>query len=455
MSKGIEKAADPRTRRLKVGVLASMVNRGTATLAPIITVPVSLQYLGASAYGAWAAALALTAVAVFADFGIGAGLMTKLSVAVATGERGRAKQLVSTAYVGLICAVAVAVAALWATMPFVDWAAIIGGTSAAGNEQIEIISLVTLSGFLANVAASLIVRVQYAAQQIALSNLWQVGGSLLSVTAIFVAARLDPGSGIFVAIAVFVPILWSGVNASVFFAGKTGRYLAPAPQHFRINELRELTSIGGRFLLISLLMSIGLSADSWIVAQAISVSAVPDYAVPARIFAVLPLVVSVFAAPLWPLIGEALSKGDIAWIRSITRKTAMLSTSLVAALALIGLIAGPLAIAWWLGGAIAPSHLLLAGFGLMGVLQSIASPWFMTQNAAGVLGPQTIGFALYALTLPVKWWVSSQWGVDWIALVGATGYAVFVLPSAYVGYRRTMNRAATNEYFAPDARSEP
>jgi O-antigen/teichoic acid export membrane protein len=413
--------------------------------APFVTVPVSLQYLGASLYGAWAAALSLTAVAVFADLGIGAGLMTKLATVTAGNDIARAKRLVSTAYLALSVAVLFCLILLWLSSLILDWAVVIGGSSSAGDRQIELLTLLTLSGFILNIVASLIIRVQYGMQQVGHSNVWQGAASLVGIVAVFAAARLDPGSGVFIAIVSFSPVFISIINTFIFFMGKSGRSVSPRLNQFSLADLKDLAGIGGRFLFITVLMSISLASDTWIVAQTASLPEVASYAIPARIFAMVGVVVSIFTTPLWPLNAAALHNGDITWVRAVTRKMVLVTSLTVAGLVGVGVLVGTQAITWWLSDAISPSKTLLCGLGLMVLVQAVAAPMFMVQNGGGVLGPQTIGYILYLAVVPVKWIVAENIGIAWIPVAGALLYCLFVWPAALIGYRRTLARPGNDE----------
>jgi hypothetical protein len=95
----------------------------------------------------------------------------------------------------------------------------------------------------------------------------------------------------------------------------------------------------------------------------------------------------------------------------------------------------------WLGGEVAPAPVLWGGLALWWVVQSFTSPAFMVQNGAEVLWPQTVGYTLFLVALPLKWWVSIEFGYEWIPFVGAGLYAVVIWPACWYGYRQALVRA--------------
>lgn len=431
-----------RTSQLRLGVATSAVSRGVAMLSPFVTVPVSLQYLGASLYGAWAAALSLTAVAVFADLGIGAGLMTRLAKAMAENDTTRARRLISTAYLALSLAVIICLISLWASSLSVDWAVVVGRSSSAGDPEVESLTLLTLSAFILNIVGSLIIRVQYAMQQVGRSNIWQGAASVIGIAAVLVAAHIDAGSGFFIALASFSPVCVALVNTILFFAGRHGRSISPRLNQFNLNDLKDLAGIGGRFLLITVLMAMTLSSDNWIIAQTVSLSEVTNFAIPARIFAMFGVITAILSTPLWPLNAAALQNGDTAWVRAITKKMVVITSLAVGGLAGIGILLGKQAIGWWLGSSVIPSSTLLCGLGLMVFVQAVVAPLFMVQNGGGVLMAQTVGYSLFLIVVPVKWFIATHVGSMWIPFAGAILYCVLVWPAAFIGYRQTLLRAS-------------
>lgn len=431
-------AEDRATRqtRLRRGIGTSAVSRAIATVAPLVTIPLALDHLGATAYGAWSAALALTGFAVFADLGLGAGLMTKLAAALSDQNYGYARELVSSAYVTLSVLVGALIASLWVSSVWVDYGALVGAPS--GSREISTIVAITLTVFLIGMIVSLIVRVQYAAQQIAQSNIWQSAGSIAGVVATFVATLISVNPPLFIVIATAAPLLVASVNSIRFFLGAGSGY-RPTLLAFRPKFATALLRVGSGFLAINILMAATTTTDNLIVSNTTSLELVPQYAIPARVFSVMAVATTVLAGPLWPMNVEAMKRGDIDWVRSTTRKMSALAGAAALLLGTVGVIFGPRSMSLWLDGKVNPSTALLIGLAGALLVQSVASPFFMVQNAALVLSPQIIGYALLVVTIPVKWVVSLEVGFEYIPYVSAVGFLIFVWPAVYIGYRRAIN----------------
>ena len=419
----VEEGRRKRSRILIGGLATSALSRGVAVLTPLVIVPVSLHYLGATGYGAWSASLAVTSMLLFADLGIGTGLMTKLGQISATEhsagstEGRRARSYVTNAYLMATFVVIGGFVLMLLTARVIPWESLLGADD-SGDGSVTNIALITLAAFLANIVTSLVVRVQYGIGQQAQSNLWQTAGSLLSLAVAFVAAQVDPGRSWFVALCAFAPVVVSAFNTAHFFlATPRGRVLRPHVALYSPPLLKELVSLGSRFLLIILFLTLSTQVDPWIVAHTAGLGEVPSYSIPGRVFAVIGTIALTLTQPLWPLHAQALAAGDVNWVSSVTRRMTVVTLAVVGVAGALAAIVGPELVDIWLQSGIPKEPVLWVGLALWWFAQSATGPAFMAQNGAEILRPQTVGYVVLALSLPLKWWVSSQYGYVWIPWV--------------------------------------
>lgn len=425
---------------LRRGIVTSVLNRGIAALVPLLMVPTALRYLGATGYGAWATAVALTAFVGFADLGIGTGLMTRLGALQGIpNSDGEARRLVASAYT-LTSGIAVSsLFALWLSSLRVDWSRLLG---VKGSVEVNAIVLTTLSAVLLNITASLIVRVQYGVGQQGQSNIWQTAGNLAALVFAWVVARLDLGHSWFVAAAAFAPVALAAINTLAFFLSPRGRRLRAGVADVHLATIRRLLSLGSKFLVVSLLAAAAIAVDPWIVARTTELQRVPSYVIPFRIFTLIGTVSVMATVPLWPMNAQALAEGDTAWVRRTTTQITTLMTVVVALLSLIVVLGRDQIVHFWLGGGIVVSPLLWSGFAVWSCVQTFTGAAFMVQNGATVLEPQMIGYlALLLASLPLKWLVSAEFGPSWIPWVGSALYVAFIFPACWIGYRTALKLA--------------
>ncbi len=434
--------ANPRGRRLVTGITAGVAGRGVGALVPVAMIPVTLGYLGVERFGLWMAAASLTGMAAFADLGLGNGLMTRLGDCHARGDTATGRRYVASAYLGLTVVAAAGCAALFAGSGLVAWDALLGaGPGHAADARATV--LVCLTAFLVNLPLSLVTRVQYATQQVAQSNLWQAAGAVAALLAVLGAVHARWHPLVVVAAAVSAPVL-GNAGASVWVYRWRLPGLAPRPRHLDPAAARELLGLSGLFFALTVCTSIATNADALIVARAMGVAEVTGFTVPARVFALLALLVTVVCTPLWPASSEALARGDLDWVRRVTGRMTRVSAGLVLLAGAVLVPLGDRLLGAWLPGAWPGTDpVLLTGFALWWLLLAALSPRFMVQNAAGVLRPQLAGWVAYLLvSIPAKWYGARHLGLASVPYLGAATYLCTVLPAALAGYRLALRRPA-------------
>ncbi|MEV0724394.1 oligosaccharide flippase family protein [Micromonospora purpureochromogenes] len=424
------------------GIASAALSRGISGVVPLTLVPVTLAYLGTELYGLWMAVVALTGMVAFADLGLGNGLMTKLAPCYSSGDTDRARRYISSAYLALTVVATVLCGTLWLLAPLLPWSSMFNVAAPAMESEARAMALVCLTAFIANVPLSLVIRVQYAYQEVARSNLWQAAGSAaaLPLTVCAVRAELPPIA--VVAATVVGPLLTNIVN-SVWLYGWRRRDLAPSLRMVDRGAASVLLRLSGMFLVLTVVTSIASNADALVVAQALGLEDTTAYAVPARVCTLLGFLVTLLNIPFWSAAGDALARSDIAWVSRLTRRMSLLSVGTVGSAAGVLVLAGEDVLAVLVNGPFHTDHWLMGGLAAWWVLLAAISPRLMVQNAAGVIRPQLVGWLLYlVVSVPMKWYGARHWGLAAVPWAGVTVYLVTVLPTAVYGYRVAMVRSA-------------
>ena len=144
-------------------------------------------------------------------------------------------------------------------------------------------------------------------------------------------------------------------------------------------------------------------SDNIIVAQVLGSPAVPQYAVPAKLFGFIVTVVSMLVWALWPAYGEAMTRGDIDWVKATLVRTLLLTLALTAGPALILVVSGRRIIEAWVGGAVDPSLWLLAGLALWAIVNGVGGTLAIFLNGAGILRFQVVcSSVMFVVALPLK-----------------------------------------------------
>ncbi len=388
-------------------------------MGPLVMVPILVSRFGLERYGLWATASALVSAAVFADFGLGSGLLTRLTVAVSQGRTQESRDLVQTAL--LLVASTAAVLALVAGLILA-----LSGTPVPGDEADLQKTLIIIGGaFLVNLPLSLVHRVELAYQSIVASNVWQALGSIFSVSFGLMAVALGASFLVVVAASVAGLPMANALNWAWFtlirrpeaalWRGRPRASLAPA-----------IYSLGLPFLLLNGLIALAANGDLLIVGWADGYSASGLLSIALRYMAVVNILVAAVAMAFWPSAGDAFARGDSEWVAAMTRRTARYSG--VAALAVGGILVAVSAatLPLWLGdGEVAPGTGLLLSCVAWFTVQAYVAPYLAAMSASAFVWGQVLAYALYLiLATLIKLMIIDDAGLIGVMSVSWLLYAV-------------------------------
>ncbi|MGW5576824.1 lipopolysaccharide biosynthesis protein [Micromonospora chokoriensis] len=427
-----------RDHRLSVDIATSLVAKGVGLAAPLVITPACFRYLGDQRYGLWMAITALTGMAWFADLGLGNGLLTRLGL-LADDSRQQAREI-SSAYATLGVVALALLSGLVLVEPLVPWARVFGVTDPAIAAEASTLALLCFGAFAVNIPLSLIQRIQYARAQVTQSNAWQAAGALVSMAAVLGAIAAGSGPLTVIACAVLAVPATNLLNTVVYFwrQHSTAR---PRPQLVHRATAVGLLRLGLQFFALSAMSSIALNVDSPLVAHVLGLSVAAYYAVVGKLFAVLSLFVGLVGMTVWPANGAALARGDIAWVRRITRRMMLLNGVIVGTAGLTLVVCGHRLLDLWVGGvdaAVVPVA-VLAALAFWSFLVAVASPLLLVQNSIGLLRPQFVGWAAFLLLATgLKLAGLHEFGLVGLPVAGCLAYLLTMWPAAVVGYRRAL-----------------
>jgi O-antigen/teichoic acid export membrane protein len=426
------RAPSGRSSRLTSGVATSLLSRGASMAVPVILIPLTYRYFGPTQYAAWATIVATTSMFLWADLGLGNGLLTKVTPLLAAGDLERARELVSTAYAVLGAVALLLVGALAGSTQVVSWAALLG---LDGAEQVSPTVFIVLGMMLLNIPLSLVQRVQYAAGEVVSSNLIQLAGPAVSL--LFGIAGVAAGWPFLWLVGLIAagPLAANAAAAITFYRRRPE--LRPRVIRVRSSSARPLLTMGLAFLFIQVCSSVAMNADPVIAAHVVGVAGLDDFSVTTRVFLLLGGLLTVITLPLWPAAAEALATGDVLWVRRVTLRISAVGSALVLVSGLVIVGLGDPVMRVLLGAEYQPDRSLMIGLVLLWTIVAAASPMFMVQNSVGLLRPQFVAWPIFlAVSLALKYVVAQRWGIEVIPVLGAALYGCVLLPTAIVGYRR-------------------
>ncbi len=289
--------------------------RATALVGTLILVPVLLQHLGNAQLGVWLLLLSVGQMLVFADLGLGNGLMTAIAAATGTEQPARLGRTASSGAAALfgVAAILLCIGGIaWLVLPWERW----GGASWTTTEwQALAIAVVCL---LLSGPAGVGARIQSGLQQGYIASLWQGVGNLLALGAVLVGVWADRGLPMLIALFYGTPVVVMVANSLWYFL-RVQPALRPRWAAIDRHTLFNVGRMSGIFFVLQLTLAATMATDNLVLTLVLGVEAVPQYAVPARLFAYIGVGISIFLMPLWPAYAEAIGRGDGDWVRRTFR----------------------------------------------------------------------------------------------------------------------------------------
>jgi O-antigen/teichoic acid export membrane protein len=392
-----EGRAAERYRRAAWSTVAAIFARVAALLATLATIPLALSYLGTERYGLWVTISSVTGMLVFADFGLGNGLMNAVSDAYGHDDRAAAERAVSSAFF-MLTAVALGVLVVFAfVFPMVPWATALnvnGPTAVA--EAAPTVGVFVLC-FLINLPLGLVQRVQLGLQEGYVGSMWAGAGSVLGLVSMIVA-MLDHLSLPWLVLALTgAPVATTALNALLLFWRRHAD-LRPSWRLASTQAARHLMRLGFLFFILQLAVAVAYQSDVVVAARMLGPDAAAEYAVVLRLFFLAPTFLSMMFLTLWPAYGEAIARGDAPWVRATLKRSVALGAIVSGGISLVLLVFGAQILKLWVGPLFDPPFLMLLGMAIWAVVNTVFNAISMLFNGASVIGFQVVVASTMAVT---------------------------------------------------------
>jgi O-antigen/teichoic acid export membrane protein len=378
-----------RYRRAGLTTATSVLAKGVTVLTSLITVRLTIHYLGTERYGLWMTITSIVAFLMFADLGIGNGLLHAIADARGREDDESVHRYVSSAFF-ILCGVAVLLLGVFALVyPFIPWPRVFNVSSGLAARESGPAVCVFLICFLLNLPLDVVQRVQTGHQEGFVMNLWTAMGSLTGLGGLLVAVDLHGG------LPWLILAILGGQLAGVFgnWAYEFGWMrpaLFPAWGYWDLGAARSIMGTGAMFFILQACGVFTIPLDNIVLTQVLGPAAVTQFAVPMRLFILLSTVASMFVVPLWPAYGEALGRGDLKWVRATFYHSLGYSILTFGPVAL-GLAAfGKLVVRVWVGTQVQPTYALLAGMAIWTILTVVGNAVFMFLCGVNKLKVQVI-----------------------------------------------------------------
>jgi O-antigen/teichoic acid export membrane protein len=425
--------------RARWTALSSAVAVATTMAVGLVSLPLTVSYLGPERYGIWVTLNSLLAWMALLDLGMsGNALINALSEAIGRDDILATRRLVATAFWSLIalsvlCGVTVVVVA-----PLIDLPATFNVSSAIGRAELYGGLGVVLLAFMVGQPAQVALGVWYGTQRGYVANAVSVLSSIAALAGLLsVTSRQGDLSAL--ALAVSGPRVAVTVMAAIYTFAVAHPEFAPSLGCLSRTAFRKLWDLGMPYGAAQLAGAGMLQSQPLILTSLAGPVEAGAFYVAQRVLTLPVLLAQLMTAPFLPAFGEAASRGDLEWIR-ITHRDLTRRTVWATSLAGTPLwICAPYAIDRWVAPGLSPSALMVILLAAYVLVQALAVPHSVLLYALQrVWGQARIAIITALVTVGL--------GVVLVLRLGTTGLAYAMLIAMVmnlIGQHRALRAAVS------------
>jgi O-antigen/teichoic acid export membrane protein len=390
-----------------------------------------------------------------ADLGLGADLTSSLSVALARRDSRGARELIASAFWTLVAAAAVLLAVVASCWPAIDWGEVFGVHSPAASVQVSGAMAAAVALFCISLPFSVVDRVLTALQRGGAANGWGVAASLASLLGVLAAVR-SGGGLVAMVVATSGALLAVRLLSAAWLFARSMPELSPAWSASRGATSRRLLSRGKEFLLVQISALVLYSTDSIIIARVLGADHVTPYAVSWRLFSIPGLLLTSAFPYLWAAYAEALTRGDLAWVRRTLRLATIGATAFAALTALPLVVFGRDLIRFWAGSSAVPPQTVLVWMGAWSVLLAPANSIICLLNAANKVRWQIwVGLLSAAANIALSVWWARLFGISGVIAATVVSYLAFAAAPVTVAGMKLIRSLPGSTAVTPEAAAVP
>jgi O-antigen/teichoic acid export membrane protein len=405
--------------------------RAIALLISLITIPLTFNYLGPERYGLWMVLVSIIAAMGVADLGIGNGLMNAISDAYGRDDHRLARECITSAFM-MMLGIATLLALLGTVAyPFIPWMRLFNVKSIAVAAEGSKALVILFCWFVVNIPLGVIGRAQAGLQKGYLPQLIGSFGSVLTLLALLLVIRSHGSLAWLVFASTVGSILGIIINAVILF--REHPWLMPRLSSYSAASARRILELGLMFFVLQSAVAISFTSDNIVITQILGAAAVAAYAVPQKLFSFLQTVVGMAVYPLWPAYGEAIARGDVAWVRRVFVGSLWLVLAITVPLSAAMVLACPWILRVFFGKALHAPTALLVVLAVWVVIYAIGVVVSILLNGAGVLKEQMVVTIISSVSnLALSIFLTRRFGVMGVCLGSIITTLLMTLPVYFV-----------------------
>lgn len=429
-----------RTVRAAITGLSSVAAKGLAGVVNLISIPLTLNYLGRDRFGLWMTIASLQAILAFADFGLGNGLLNTVADALGRGDRTLIARAVRAA-LALQCIVAGALVAIFCLVyPYVDWPSLLHVSDAIAAREAGPAILIFVIVYCVRSITVVVQQAQLGLQQGYIANFWTAVGNLSALAGVFAAAAGRASVPMLCLTVAGLPVAAGLINVLWWLATRLPRPEPGGAPSDHAHVIRPMMRVGMLFFLLQVAAALNVGIDPLIVNGVLGPAAVTDLAVVQKPFELLGVFLLLLLQPLWPAYREALSSGDIGWIRNTFRRVLAITLAISLCIAIFMGLAGQWLLTAWSRAAVHPSEALILAYCAVHLFTAFQTPLAFLFNGLGRIRFQLVlGLPAIAASVALKIILLPRIGLTAVPWTTVAVGVIFLVP-AQLWYLKRLRR---------------
>jgi len=430
-----------RITRAAKTTLAAAASRVVIVLTSFITIPLVQGYVGPELFGIWMTLVSLYAFVAFSDLGIGNGLINLVAQASAQDDADKIREYFTSSLFALTAAAIFIATTALSVISTTDLQSLFGIQERHVDEVRRSVCIFIVCAVL-SVPAGLVQKLRVGLQQGYANGMWNLAASALTLGALVLLIGEGASFSALVLTLTGVPLLTSVLHTTFYFGSTEGKQHCPSIRSASIGSFRSAFNLGAMYFALQVASALSTSADNSIIASNLGARVVADYAIAAKLFALIGIAIGMVLQPLWPMYAEANARGEEVWIVQVFNRmqVVVLLSALLSAVVLVAFHQQVTTL--WIGRELELSFTVVLGFATAAVVDALAMNIATYLNGRTVLKPQVIAAVAAALiSVSLKVWLVRSIGVEalpWVA-AGSAGI-VFLLPMTLLVFRQSRSR---------------
>lgn len=422
--------SNQRKKKILIAASSSIFYKIITVGTGLISVPLSMNYLGVERFGIWMICTSILSFIAFADFGLGNGLLNAVSKNDGLDKHEDTNKYVSSVFFILLSISILIGIVMFSIFPHVSWEKVFNVTSNIAVDESSWVILVLTLVIMISLPLGVVQKIQIGYQQTHINNIWLSVGSIFGLAGVLISIYFEAGLPWLIGSIMGGPIIANIFNGiKLFFYDRP--YLLPSIKYFRIDIGREMIKLGFIFFLLQIFSLIANVADNIIIAQMLGASSVSTYAIAKKVF-ILTQLSQYFIVPLWPAFNEAMARKEYQWAKDTLRRVLKISMLVGVLCALPILFFGDQIVEYWVNGAVTPSFYLMLGLFFWTFLTNYGGSMAVFLNNNDLVHKQLIIIGLASISSVVFEVILCYWyGIEGIIYGVILGHLIFFVVPSY------------------------